>query len=154
MITRKLILLIYTLTLSLFLWGCGASAEYTSAKIAIDKKNWSEAEEYLFKALEVEPGNAEIMVQIGYHVHARKSEWVEMNKMFNQAIHVDPNAKVLNRPVIEITSNNRSMFLAENYNKAIQGYNSFKTPKSVGSKVLACSIYIIAFSLSPVNDKI
>ena len=44
MITRKLLLLIYSLFISLFLWGCGASAEYTSAKIAIDKKNWTEAE--------------------------------------------------------------------------------------------------------------
>ena len=52
MITRKPLLLIYSLFISLFLWGCGASAEYTSAKMAIDKKNWTEAEEYLFKALE------------------------------------------------------------------------------------------------------
>ena len=42
MITRKLLLLIYSLFISLFLWGCGASAEYTSAKMAIDKKNWTD----------------------------------------------------------------------------------------------------------------
>ena len=149
MITRKLILLIYILTLSLFLWGCGASAEYTSAKIAIDKKNWSEAEEYLFKALEVEPGNAEIMVQIGYHGHARKSEWVEMNKMFNQAIDIDPNAKVLNRPVIEITSNYRSMFWAENYNKAIQGYNSFRETKDKSSLEDAIKLFNETLDIDP-----
>ena len=153
MITRKLILLIYTLTLSLFLWGCGASAEYTSAKIAIDKKNWSEAEEYLFKALEVEPGNAEIMVQIGYHVHARKSEWVEMNKMFNQAIDIDPNAKVLNRPVIEITSNYRSMFWAENYNKAIQGYNSFRETKDKSSLEDAIKLFNETLDIDPTQNQ-
>ena len=57
--------------ISMVLWGCGSSAEYTTAKMAIKEENWEKAEEYLIKALEVEPENAEVMVQIGYHVHAK-----------------------------------------------------------------------------------
>ena len=63
----------------LFLWGCGSSAEYTTAKMAIQDEEWEKAEEFLFKALEVEPANAEVMVQIGYHVHAKKEQWLEMS---------------------------------------------------------------------------
>ena len=153
MTTRKPLLLISSLFISLFLWGCGASAEYTSAKMAIDKKNWTEAEEYLFKALEVEPGNAEVMVQIGYHVHARKSEWAEMNNMFNQAIEIDPNAKVLNRPVIEITTNYRSMFWAENYNKAIRDYNNFRETKNKSSLESAINLFNESLDIDPAQTQ-
>ena len=153
MITRKPLLLIYSLFISLFLWGCGASAEYTSAKMAIDKKNWTEAEEYLFKALEVEPGNAEVMVQIGYHVHARKSEWVEMNNMFNQAIEIDPNAKVLNRPIIELTNNYRSMFWAETYNKAIIGYNKFRETRDKPTLESAINLFNETLDIDPKQNE-
>ena len=105
MFTRKIVLFIFSIFMTVFIWSCGSSAEYTSAKMAIEKENWAEAEEYLFKALEVEPANAEVMVQIGYHVHAKKRQWTDMNEMFNQAIEIDPNAKVLGRPVTEITKN-------------------------------------------------
>ena len=72
MFMRKIVLFIFSIVMTVFIWSCGSSAEYTSAKMAIEKENWAEAEEYLFKALEVEPANAEVMVQIGYHVHAKK----------------------------------------------------------------------------------
>ena len=66
-----------TVFVILFLWGCGSSAEYTTAKMAIQDEEWEKAEEFLFKALEVEPANPEVMVQIGYHVHARKKRVAE-----------------------------------------------------------------------------
>jgi len=40
-----------TLFVILFLWGCGSSAEYTTAKMAIQDEEWEKAEEFLFKAL-------------------------------------------------------------------------------------------------------
>ena len=87
--------------ISLILWGCGSSAEYTTAKMAIQDEEWEKAEEFLFKALELEPGNAEVMVQIGYNVHAKKEQWAEMNEMFNNALKANPEAKMNSRPISE-----------------------------------------------------
>ena len=75
----KINILISKITLLLILvnfWACNSTVEYTTAKMAIQDENWSEAEQYLLEALKVEPENAEVMVQIGYHVHARKKEWM------------------------------------------------------------------------------
>ena len=107
----------------LFLWGCGSSAEYTTAKMAIQDEEWEKAEEFLFKALEVEPANAEVMVQIGYHVHAKKEQWLEMNKIFNSALEANSEAKINSRPISEVIKNYRNMFWAENYNKSVRTYN-------------------------------
>ena len=71
--------------------------------MALQNENWDEAEKYLLEALKVEPQNAEIMVQIGYHVHARKGQWKEMNEMFTSAVSINPEGKALGRPVKEIT---------------------------------------------------
>ena len=113
----------------LFLWGCGSSAEYTTAKMAIQDEEWEKAEEFLFKALEVEPANAEVMVQIGYHVHAKKEQWIEMNKIFNFALEANPEAKINSRPISEVIKNYRNMFWAENYNKSVRTYNDYKNSK-------------------------
>ncbi len=111
--------------IAMVLWGCGSSAEYTTAKMAIKEENWEKAEEYLIKALEVEPENAEVMVQIGYHVHAKKRQWTKMNALFDRAVKADPAAKMNSRPISEIVKNYRAMFWAENYNNAVQKYNEF-----------------------------
>ena len=149
MFTRKIVLFIFSIVMTVFIWSCGASAEYTSAKMAIEKENWAEAEEYLFKALEVEPANAEVMVQIGYHVHAKKRQWTDMNEMFNQAIEIDPNAKVLGRPVTEITNNYRSMFWAENYNKAIRMYNESRRSQDKSTLQSATDIFNETLAIDP-----
>ena len=39
--------------------------------MALQNERWDKAETYLLEALKVEPENAEVMVQIGYHVHAK-----------------------------------------------------------------------------------
>ena len=113
----------------LFLWGCGSSAEYTTAKMAIQDEEWEKAEEFLFKALEVEPANAEVMVQIGYHVHAKKEQWLEMKKIFNSALEANSEAKINSRPISEVIKNYRNMFWAENYNKSVRTYNDYKNSK-------------------------
>ena len=71
---RKRILLLPVLSIAF--WGF-PSQEYTSAKLYIQNEDWEKAEEFLFKALEVEPDNVEVMIQIGYHVHAKKGEWIK-----------------------------------------------------------------------------
>ncbi len=122
---RKQILLIPVLSLAF--WGC-PTQEYTSAKLYIQNEDWEKAEEFLQKALEVEPENPEVMVQIGYHIHAKKGEWTQMNDIFDRAIAVDPDKKILevSRPVKEMVKNYRSMFWAENYNNAVRLFNEFK----------------------------
>lgn len=112
--------------ISVVLWGCGSSAEYTTAKIAIEEENWVKAEEYLIKSLEVEPDNPEVMVQLGYHVHAKKREWAKMNDLFDRAVGVDPAAKMNSRPISEIVKNYRAMFWAESYNSAVRKFNGYK----------------------------
>ena len=131
--------------ISVTFWGCGSSAEYTSAKMAIKEENWEKAEEYLFKALEVEPDNAEVMVQIGYNVYAKKREWAEMNAIFKRAVESGETKKMNGRPISEVVSNYRSMLWAENYNKAIGSYNTFK--QSNDKEVLKASIDLFNQSL-------
>ena len=149
MFPKKIIIFIFSVIITLFIWSGGSSAEYTSAKMAIEKENWEEAEEYLFKALEIEPANAEIMVQIGYHVHAKKRQWIEMNKMFNQAIEIDPNAKVLGRPVTEITKNYQTMFWADNYNKAIRKYNESRRSQDKSTLQSATDLFNETLDIDP-----
>ncbi|MDP6339864.1 MAG: tetratricopeptide repeat protein [Candidatus Marinimicrobia bacterium] len=97
--------------------------------MAIKNEDWAQAEEYLFKALVVEPDNPEIMVQVGYHIHAKKREWGKMNGMFDKAMALDPEKKILqtNRSVKEMVKNYRSMFWANNYNVAVRKYNDYKS---------------------------
>ena len=114
--------------LSLAFWGC-PSQEYTSAKLYIQNEDWEKAEEFLFKALEVEPDNPEVMVQIGYHVHAKKGEWDQMNGMFDRAIATDPDKKIPDRPVSEMVRNYRAMFWADNYNSAVRLFNEYKASR-------------------------
>ena len=137
-----------TILLIIFInfWSCTSTVEYTSAKMAIQDENWEEAEQYLLEAIKVEPENAEIMVQIGYHVHARKKEWKKMNEMFNSAVSIDPDAKTLGRPVKEVTKNYREMYWAENYNKAVRKFNSYK--KSQDKSILEDAIGVFNESVS------
>jgi Cytochrome c biogenesis factor len=114
--------------------------------MAIQDENWEEAEQYLLEAIKVEPENAEIMVQIGYHVHARKKEWKKMNEMFNSAVSINPEAKTLGRPVKEVTKNYREMYWAENYNKAVRKFNSYK--KSQDKSILEDAIGVFNESVS------
>ena len=137
-----------TILLIIFInfWSCTSTVEYTSAKMAIQDENWEEAEQYLLEAIKVEPENAEIMVQIGYHVHARKKEWKKMNEMFNSAVSINPEAKTLGRPVKEVTKNYREMYWAENYNKAVRKFNSYK--KSQDKSILEDAIGVFNESVS------
>lgn len=135
--------------LTILLYGCGSSVEYTSAKMAIQNENWDEAEEFLLKALVVEPENAEIMVQIGYHIHAKKQEWLQMNKMFDNAVSVNPEGKVLGRPVKEIVKNYRSMYWADSYNKAVIKFNKYKNSKDKSALKEAVEIFSESIFIDP-----
>ena len=75
--------------------GC-SSQEYTSAKLYIQQEEWKKAEEFLIKAIGVEPENPEIPYQLGYHIYAlQKKDWQRMNESFDKALAIDPNKKIL-----------------------------------------------------------
>ena len=140
-------------SISAFLWSCGSTVEYTSAKMALQNENWDEAEKYLLEALKVEPQNAEIMVQIGYHVHARKGQWKEMNEMFTGAVSINPEGKALGRPVKEITQNYREMYWAENYNKAVRKFNNYKKQQDKAILRDAIDVFNETISIEPAKSQ-
>ena len=63
--------------LGFFIIAC-SSQEYTTAKLAIQQSDWVKAEEWLPKAMAVEPDNPEIPIVYAIEVHARKGDWAEM----------------------------------------------------------------------------
>ena len=76
------------LIFSIFIISC-SSQEYTTAKLAIQQKDFPKVAEWLPKALEVEPDNPEILVVMGVEVHARNQEWADMVLMFKKALEID-----------------------------------------------------------------
>jgi tetratricopeptide (TPR) repeat protein len=107
--------------------GC-ASQEYTSAKLYIQQQEWKKAEEFLIKAIDVEPENPEIPYQLGYHIYAlRDNNWQRMNQSFDKALAIDPNKKILEqgKTVKEFVIMARTQFWAEMYNKGFAEYNEY-----------------------------
>ena len=84
--------------LGFFIIAC-SSQEYTTAKLAIQQSDWAKAEEWLPKAMAVEPDNPEIPIVYAIEVHARKGDWAEMQEMLQKAMSLDPNKKVEVRAV-------------------------------------------------------
>lgn len=110
----------------LFLIGC-ASQELTSAKVYIQHQEWENAEIYLLKALEVEPENPEIPYLLGNVIYSRQKKWVEMNAMFNRALRIDPNKKILQGGTVQqYVDQSREQSWAEIYNQGVIAFNNYK----------------------------
>ena len=90
---RKLTFLTITF-ITFFILGC-TSEELTSARLYIQQKNWVKAEEFLIKALKVEPENPEIPYLLGRHIYSQREDWDKMNEMFDRALSVDPEKVIL-----------------------------------------------------------
>jgi tetratricopeptide (TPR) repeat protein len=108
--------------------GC-SSQEYTSAKLYIQQQEWEKAEEFLIKAMDVEPENPEIPYQLGYHIYAlQKKDWVRMNQSFDKALAIDPNKIILEqgKTVKEFVVMARTQFWAEMYNKGVAEFNEYR----------------------------
>ena len=108
--------------------GC-SSQEYTSAKLYIQQQEWEKAEEFLIKAMDVEPENPEIPYQLGYHIYAlQKKDWVRMNQSFDKALAIDPNKIILEqgKTVKEFVVMARAQFWAEMYNKGVVEFNEYR----------------------------
>ena len=90
---KKLIFLTITV-ITFFILGC-TSEELTSARLYIQQKNWVKAEEFLIKALKVEPENPEIPYLLGRHIYSQWEDWDKMNEMFDLALSIDPEKVIL-----------------------------------------------------------
>ena len=88
--------------IKIYSFNCGRGCFYLlvqvkntpTAKLAIQQSEWSKADEWLPKAMAVEPDNPEIPIVYAIEVHARNKDWKEMYDMFQKAILIDLNKKV------------------------------------------------------------
>ena len=126
-------------TVGLFLFAC-SSQEYTTAKLAIQQSEWSKADEWLPKAMAVEPDNPEIPIVYAIEVHARNKDWKEMYDMFQKAILIDPNKKVEIRtvflPVSEQVNNYTQFYWAEQFNKGVEKFKEIQSDPDNKNKYL------------------
>ncbi len=115
--------------LGLLIVAC-SSQEYTTAKLAIQQSDWSKAEEWLLKAMAVEPDNPEIPIVYAVEVHARNGNWKQMQEMLQKALSIDPNKKVEVRavflPVSEQVNNYTQTYWAQEFNKGVEKFKKIQ----------------------------
>jgi len=128
MLIKQRIWIVHLGFLAVIFVGC-SSEEYTSAKMYIQQQEWKKAEEFLIKAMDVEPENPEIPYQLGYHIYAlQKKDWERMNQSFDKALAIDPNKIILEqgKTVKEFVVMARTQFWAEMYNKGVAEFNEYR----------------------------
>jgi len=128
MLNKQRMWIVHLLFVAVIFVGC-SSQEYTSAKLYIQQEEWKKAEEFLIKAIGVEPENPEIPYQLGYHIYAlQKKDWQRMNESFDKALAIDPNKKILEqgKTVKEFVIMARTQFWAEMYNKGVAEFNEYR----------------------------
>jgi len=112
--------------MAFFFIGC-VSEELTSARLYIQQKNWVKAEEFLLKAMEVEPENPEVYYSLGEHIYAKKKDWGNMNKMFDMALEIDSNRIILQeRTVQEYVEQARYEHWRKEYNKGVNTFQKYQ----------------------------
>jgi tetratricopeptide (TPR) repeat protein len=106
--------------------GC-ASEELTSARLYIQQENWEKAEEYLVKALKVEPDNPEIPYQLGKLIYAKRKDWEKMNEMFDLALNLGEEKVILEGGTVkQYVEQSRSQYWANSFNKGVKTFNEFR----------------------------
>jgi len=121
---RKTTLLIILSTM--VFWGC-PSEEYTSAKLYLQQNDLKKAEEFLVKAMAIEIDNPEIPFQLGHHIYGKDGRWAEMNDVFNKALAIDPNRKILDGSTVEkMIEISRYGYWGDVYNKGVKVFNASK----------------------------
>jgi len=128
MLNKQRIWIVHLWFAAVIFVGC-ASQEYTSAKLYIQQQEWKKAEEFLIKAIDVEPENPEIPYQLGYHIYAlQKKDWQRMNQSFDKALAIDPNKIILEqgKTVKEFVILARTQFWGEMYNKGVAEFNEYR----------------------------
>lgn len=113
---RQSLLLLLTGVIAVMFIGC-QSQELTSAKLYIQQQNWEKAEEFLKKAEEVEPNNAEIPFLLGSQIYARQGKWEQMNQAFDRSLEVGNQYK-------KQIENVRTKHWTEQFNTGAKKYNA------------------------------
>ncbi len=109
--------------LTLFFFAC-SSEEYTSAKLYLQQQEWEKAEEFLIKAMVVEPDNPEIPFRLGHDIYARKGDWEKMDEVFKKAMAIDPERPILmGQSVKEYVELSRKQHWTDVYNQGVNYFN-------------------------------
>ena len=146
----------YTIMIMIFYFvGC-TSEELTSARLYIQQKNWEKAEEYLLKAMEVEPENPEVFYSLGKYIYAKKKDWENMNQMFDKALEIDSNRVILQGGTVNVyVVQVRYEHWRKEYNKGVSNFQKHQKKKEKsGDKYLIRSITHFETSIQIYPDKI
>ena len=124
--------------LGFYIIAC-SSQEYTTAKLAIQQSEWSKVEEWLPKAMAVEPDNPEIPIVYAIEVHARNGDWQGMYDMFQKALAIDANKKVEIRavflPVSDQVNNYTQYYGQKNLIKVLRSLKKSKKTLTIGKYI-------------------
>ena len=132
---RKLTFLTITF-ITFFILGC-TSEELTSARLYIQQKNWVKAEEFLIKALKVEPENPEIPYLLGRHIYSQREDWDKMNEMFDRALSIDPEKVILlGGTVREYVEQTRYGHWSKIFNKGVASVKKYYDLKKVQVEII------------------
>ena len=93
------------------------SQELTSAKLYIQQQNYEKAEEFLLKAEQVEPQNAEIPFLLGTEIYGRQGEYQKMNAAFDRALAINEQYKDQIKQV-------RMKYWTQEFNSGAKTYNN------------------------------
>ncbi|HJL73919.1 MAG TPA: tetratricopeptide repeat protein [Candidatus Marinimicrobia bacterium] len=75
----------------------------------------------------VEVDNPEIPFQLGHHIYGKDGRWAEMNEVYEKALAIDPNRKILDGSTVQDMINiSRYGYWSDVYNKAVKVYNTSK----------------------------
>ena len=156
MLNKQRIWIVHFWFAAIIFVGC-SSQEYTSAKLYIQQQEWKKAEEFLIKAMDVEPENPEIPYQLGYHIYAsQKKDWQRMNQSFDKALAIDPNKIILDqgKTVKEFVIMARTQFWAEMYNKGVAEFNEYRSvPMDQKDTILKMAINTFEISATIKTDE-
>ena len=124
--------LLFVIILLIFSFGiisC-SSQEYTTAKLAIQQSDFKKAEEWLPKAMSVEPDNPEIPMVMAIEIHAKNERWSEMVSMFEKAMNINPEKVIEVRgsfiPVKDAVNNYREFYWANRFNAGVEQFKKIQ----------------------------
>ena len=107
-----------------------SSQEYTTAKLAIQQSDFKKAEEWLPKAMSVEPDNPEIPMVMAIEIHAKNERWSEMVSMFEKAMNINSEKVIEVRgsfiPVKDAVNNYREFYWANRFNAGVEQFKKIQ----------------------------
>tara|TARA_Y100000748_G_scaffold47647_2_gene36204 strand:- start:29196 stop:30353 length:1158 start_codon:yes stop_codon:yes gene_type:complete len=119
----------FMLLIVIGLMSC-SSQEYTTAKLAIQQSDFKKAEEWLPKAMSVEPDNPEIPMVMAIEIHAKNENWAEMISMFDKSMSINPEKVIEVRgsfvPVKDAVNNYREFYWANKFNSGVEQFKKIQ----------------------------